>query len=107
MAELIQDLAKVGDLNHLISDLHHRFDDLRVKLKEDETWIIATLVEDFAETLDEIADIQESLLPKCEDLKDKLDFLYEQYAQDRANVGDGPRVQGEDSHGGAKGIPHK
>ena len=82
MAELVHDLRSDADTDELVQQLHVRFDELRVFLKEQrDLLIIRSSIGDFAETLSDVAQIRDDLRDKCADLETKLDFLEKRYAK--------------------------
>ena len=82
MGELIQDLKSDGSSADIIGELHGRFDDLRVVLKEQEdVWMIHSTVGSFLEVLQEVTATRTDLRAKCADLADKLDFLCRRYEE--------------------------
>jgi hypothetical protein len=82
LAELVQDLRPGEDADRLIQPLHHRFDELRVLLREQEDpWMINTSVSEFNDALNEVVGARGDLKAKCADLEDKLEFLAQRYTE--------------------------
>ncbi len=82
MGELIQDLKSDDTSSEVIRQLHERFDDLRVALKDQEDiWMIHSAVGSFLEVLQEVTSSHQELRAKCADLEDKLDFLCRRYEE--------------------------
>lgn len=81
LAELVQDLRRDADADPLVQQLHQRFDELRVLIREEEdVWMINTSIAEFGEALHAVAATRRDLGAKCDDLEDKLDFLASRYA---------------------------
>jgi hypothetical protein len=82
LAELVHDLRSRADTDELVQQLHVRFDELRVFVKEQrELFIIRGTIGDFVEALTGVAQVRDDLRQKCVDLETKLDFLEERYAK--------------------------
>ena len=82
MAELVQDLRGSDDTAELIQELHIRFDELRVVVKEQRELIsVRSTIGQFAALLDDVARTYDALGLKCADLESKLDFLEKRYAR--------------------------
>ena len=82
LAELVQDLRAGKNEDRLVQQLHNRFDELRMLLKEGEdTWMINTSVSEFVDALNDVTGARDDLRAKCADLEDKLGFLVKRYAE--------------------------
>ena len=82
MAELVHDLRTCADTDELVQQLHVRFDELRVFVKEQrELFVIRSSIGDFVEALTGVAQVRDDLRQKCVDLETKLDFLEKRYAK--------------------------
>lgn len=82
MAELVQDLRGSDDTAELIQELHIRFDELRVVVKEQRELIsVRSTIGQFVALLDDVARTYDALGLKCADLESKLDFLEKRYAR--------------------------
>lgn len=82
MGELMQDLKEKPDGSDFIRQLHQRFDDLRVAVKDDEeTWLLRSCANAFTELLHDVQQHRPDLHAKCADLEEKLDFLCRRYQE--------------------------
>jgi hypothetical protein len=82
LAELVQDLRQGDDSDALVRQLHLRFDELRVLVRErEDVWMLNTSVSEFSDALREVATVREDLGEKCADLDEKLDFLAHRYSE--------------------------
>jgi len=82
LAELVHDLRSRVDDGELIEQLHIRFDELRVAVKQErESFIVRGAVSDFVSALHSIVEVREDLAPKCADLELKTEFLEQRYGR--------------------------
>ncbi len=82
MAELVHDLRAGADTDELVQQLHVRFDELRVFVKEQrELFIIRSSIGDFVDALERCRAGPRRPAQKCADLETKLDFLEKRYAK--------------------------
>ncbi len=82
MAELLHDLNPTEEAQDLCRQLHERFDDLRVVVKEqNEVWMLQAAVNSFEAVLENVTDLRQDLAAKCADLEQKLSFLCRRYQE--------------------------
>ncbi len=82
LAELVHDLRACAGTDDLVHELHVRFDELRVAIKQQrELFVVSGAVNDFEDAIQGATQARDDLSAKGRDLEVKLEFLEKRYAQ--------------------------